>query len=933
MRTEWRENLLRNLSQAESISALISILLEAVRVHGAELETDSPEERGAYTSLILSRIQALSKNSAPKRGVVEIAQFYRLIELGDLLLIRTDPEFRVTEVHGNTERLLGVTHSELISEPLVWRRFLEDRDLRALRLMLRSASLAEDLSAEVKVVNRVDGLNRWLLVKGVPLLSDEGQLIGFEGFGLDITERYESQQDLLAERRRLNALYEVSRAVQVSADPAMASLKGIRALRDATSSDCALACFYDDANDLIELVACEGFSEQSVQDLSVKINGPSIARTVITEGRGFAIEDLESHPGNAAVSLTHREGLKSAIFAPLVQDGRNLGCIALFSRRRARYQDADNDLLNATVQQLSSAIRTAEGFSAERRQANVVSTLYQLSHELSRVMTPREMAAHAFPIIQGELACKRMWLGTLNDQGSHLVGQAGQGPGVRRSIIDLQINLSEAHQFLDEVIRTKEPLVISAGAPMECSTLNRLVSRLELGVLVLVPLVSLGKVVGVILLEPAISSMLVVQRKLPLLKNMAGEIATIILARRFEGKMAESDKMRMAGVLASGVAHNFNNLLQAVMGQASLIEMQLPQDSPLVQSTRMILDSAGKGASLIKQLMSFSMQGNSVRKTLTVNALLGDSKELFQSLLGSRIQLGLQLADGVPPIYADQGQLQQVVTNLLMNAKEAIADQKNGQVQLTTSEIRVRPGELDPELAPGIYVRLEVQDNGSGMDAERLARCFEPFYTTKDLDVRTGVGLTGSGLGLSSSYSIIKQHEGLITARSRPGEGSVFSVYLPALTVRSEDQPRETSVSTQPSSSLNTRGSRALLLGLNRSERELAAKVLGEGGLHIEALPYAEQLSEQAVDKVSVLVVQIPTELDRSGVAQELAIILKNANFEGTLIVVCDGGVLPRALEGVRATTRVVVRGELEGALGQFLRNVTSGAPSRIHEG
>jgi len=331
MQSDWREHLLRNLSQADSLSALISILLEAVRAHGAELQADSLEDRSAYTALLLSQVQRLAKRSAAvphsseAAGQVDSAQFFRLIELGDLLMVRTDPQFRVVEVHGNTERLLGVTGQELRSDPGVWRRFLDGRDIRSLRLMLRSASLAEDLSAEVKVVNRKDGVTRWLLIQGVPLLSREGQLLGFEGFGIDITDRYESQQELLQERRRLRALYEVSRAVQVSSDPAMASLKGIQALRKATSSDCALACFYDEASDLIELVACEGFSEESVKELSDRVNGPSIARAVIGESRGFAIEELESDPRNAAATVTLREGLKSAIFAPLLQEGRNLG--------------------------------------------------------------------------------------------------------------------------------------------------------------------------------------------------------------------------------------------------------------------------------------------------------------------------------------------------------------------------------------------------------------------------------------------------------------------------------------------------------------------------------------------------------------------------------------------------------------------------------
>ena len=129
-------------------------------------------------------------------------------------------------------------------------------------------------------------------------------------------------------------------------------------------------------------------------------------------------------------------------------------------------------------------------------------------------------------------------------------------------------------------------------------------------------------------------------------------------------------------------------------------------------------------------------------------------------------------------------QIQQVVTNLLANAKDAIGSRQAGKVTLSTHKVRLRSGEIDPELSPGVYVRIDVQDNGVGMDTEAQARCFEPFFTTKNVDRSTGVGLAGSGLGLSAAYSMVKQHDGLITVHSVPGEGAAFSVYLPILSVR-----------------------------------------------------------------------------------------------------------------------------------------------------
>ena len=308
----------------------------------------------------------------------------------------------------------------------------------------------------------------------------------------------------------------------------------------------------------------------------------------------------------------------------------------------------------------------------------------------------------------------------------------------------------------------------------------RLLQKLEVQTFVIVPLVSLGQVVGVLIVEPAVPSGFFVQRRLPLLSSMANEMATVILARRFESKMADADKMRMAGLLASGVAHNFNNLLQAVMGQASLIEMQLPEGSALQRAAATIVESAGKGARLIRQMLTLTQQGAVSHKRFSMNELLKESVDLYKSLLGSKVRFDLDLAEALPQVNADYGQIQQVLTNLVANAREALSEQHDPRVAVSTRRVALSPGEVDPELAPGTYVRIDIEDNGVGMDQESLARCFEPFYTTKNIDRDTGLGVGPTGLGLSLGYSIMKQHDGLLAVRSVQGEGTVFSMFLPA---------------------------------------------------------------------------------------------------------------------------------------------------------
>jgi signal transduction histidine kinase len=312
-------------------------------------------------------------------------------------------------------------------------------------------------------------------------------------------------------------------------------------------------------------------------------------------------------------------------------------------------------------------------------------------------------------------------------------------------------------------------------------SLNFIIEKLRLETFLIVPLVALSQVVGVIVVEPPSNSLTLAKRKIPLLSNLASEIAAVILARRFELKMAEADKMRMAGMLASGVAHNFNNLLQAVMGQASLIELQLSKDSPLVKSARMIIEAAGKGASLISQLLSFSVHDARKLVESSVDRLIYSSLDLYKSAIGSEIDLSVDISSSLAHISVDFGQFQQVISNVLVNAKEAIGDKQGGKIKITASEVNLKSGEIDPELAPGHYVRIDIEDNGIGMDIEAQTRCFEPFFSSKNRDGQSGISFSGSGLGLSSAYSIMKQHDGLLAVTSKLGEGTTFRLYFPVV--------------------------------------------------------------------------------------------------------------------------------------------------------
>ena len=752
-------------------------------------------------------------------------QYSRMAQYGNVLIIITDSQFGITEVFGDSESLLGISPDEMKNNSRIWERIIDPRDQSALhRRILRLRLERGELREEVRAVHQKTGEVRWVMLRAVPQFAPNGGFLGWEGFGIDITERRSVQEALASQSARVEALFEVARALQGQTDPALVVLRGLRALLTATGATCGYGCFYHRETDEAELVAAHGLSQGYLDQMDVVMKGPSRLREAMANKAGVLFSDIQDAP-RSHTRLAKMENLRSAILMPLVVDDVVYGALGIFTREVGAFSEYDFELVSAAATQIALAVRQTELFDIERQQSQALGALYRISHELAKYRTPREIAEHAFPILQQEFTLRRGWFGVMNEQGTHIVGKAGFGTGIRRKLQEVQIELSLRHDFLDEAIKTQRPVIVPAGAEMECSGLRRVIELLKLGTVVIVPLVSLGQVIGVLVVEPAIPHIVTKDARLQLLSSMVNEMATVLMARRFESRMAEGLKMRMAGLLASGVAHNFNNMLQAILGQVALIELQIPKDSPALDSARMITDAAKRGAALVSQLINFSTQGQSSRQPVNINKLLGDSRELYDSLLGKRIELSIRSCPDCPDVILDPSQIQQVVTNLLVNAKEALERKERGVVSLTVSRVRLRSGEVDPELAPGVYARIDVTDNGQGMNAEQQLRCFEPFYTTKNVDPGTGVGLSGSGLGLSAAYSIIKQHNGLITVSSELGEGATFSVYLPLQSPQDMMEP----ISKAESPRVSSKGG-VLLLGLEMGAQPFVTSLLDSLG-------------------------------------------------------------------------------------------------------
>ena len=583
---------------------------------------------------------------------------------------------------------------------------------------------------------------------------------------------------------------------------------------------------------------------ESMLDAVIAANPDGTIRTVnhaALELLGYAEEEIIGQP--VGIFFEEEEFFRGSGLAKLVREGAARDVeLTLLAKSGERIPVVFNgSVIREEDGRLSAVVGVARDIRERQRAEQLLRALNQAALAMERAMTPEEI----FNAVAEEL--KKLGFSCvvfLTDENQsrlfpkYLSYEAAAIKALEKltglKIEDFSIPIETAGVYR-KVIWEKEAAFIENVEDVTRQFLpkplkrfaGQIVKMLKIARSIPAPLMVEDEVIGLLSVEsddlteediPAITAfahqMAAAWRKARLLQDLERSLEEL---KQTQAQFIQAQKMEAIGKLAGGVAHDFNNLLTAIFGYSQLLLGKLPPDDPRRMDAQEILNAARRAALLTHQLLAFSRQQMLQPQALGLNELVADTEKILRRLIGEDIELVTVLEPRLARVNADPGQMNQVIMNLAVNARDAMPE--GGKLTIKTENVTLdeKRCALIPQARPGRFACLSVADTGVGMDEEIMQHLFEPFFTTKE---------SGTGLGLPVVYGIVQQHEGWINAYSEPGQGSTFKVYLPAFSIEVEGETRE----AIPLQELQGGGEGILLVEDDEAVLRIATKMLGGNG-------------------------------------------------------------------------------------------------------
>jgi PAS domain S-box-containing protein len=804
-------------------------------------------ERDLIQGMILARQAAQAiENSDLWTQLQHLEECYRVVteSINDALYV-LDVNGRVTFANAALERLTGYPIEELLGRPatLFCAFGSNARRKRAFQSLLAGSHV----EIEIK---RKDGRRLPADLYGMHLLQ-QGRNADRLGVLHDITERKRAAEEVDRRQRQAEVMAELARTLNASLDPGTIIQRVVEGARVLCHSDGAMIALRDPTSEAMVTRYAVGSSRGEHKDCRIE-PGQGVGGQVLLSGRPFRTDDYANDPrlSHGDINLVKAHGVVSLIAVPIRIGARIEGSLYIDNHSPRLFTDHDEAILIQLAEHAAIAIHNARLYEESERRRRIAENLAGIERLLSASLDPQEVGQRIVESVGGLFGTVSASLLQLDPVSDSFAVVAGSGE--MNATLGTSMRLIRKSRLIALAIRKRQPVAtanfaikVHAGRRTESAAKPQDTGHRTL---LAVPLIRQDRVIGVLTVIDH-PGRIFSQEEISLAHTFAHQAATALehallyqelqcaydRLSRTRDQVIQAQKMEAVGRLAGGIAHDFNNLLTVIMGRADLVLSRLRGRDRLRRNLALILSAADSAASLTRQLLAFSRRQELLPEVIDLNTVVVNVSTMLRWLIGEDIEVSIRLSPGLGHIKADPGQLEQVLMNLAVNARDAMPH--GGQLTIETANVVLDDAYAQTHLGvrPGHYVRLTVQDTGCGMDAETQVHIFEPFFSTKDPG-------KGTGLGLSTVYGIVTQSGGHIGVSSTLGQGTMLTIDLPRI-----EDPLSTLAADLPQTSRPQGTETILLVEDEDTVRSVAREVLQiVGYVVVEAASGEEALQRAA---------------------------------------------------------------------------------------
>ncbi len=742
------------------------------------------DDLGNVTGLILSLLDVTERMQAEENLKLASAYNRSLIEVSLDPLVTIDASGKITDVNIATEKVTGHKRSELIGTDFS-DYFTDPEKARDGYQQVFREGMVKDYALEIS--HRKGQITP--VVYNASVYRDEaGKVVGVFAAARDISERLRAEEAMRRSNRALKVLSDCNQVLVRAGDESSLLNEACRIMVETGGYYCAWIGFCEENNVLgMEPVAHAGCD-------SVLLESLRLTWAEAEDCRDHARDVLiERHPivcrnSNEIKELSPRladnldQGCESMAVLPLVVGDETIGSMHVYSDDTDAFGTEEMVLLTELVSDIAFGVKSLR----VRKEKEVSEKALIESETKYRVLFEESKDAIFMITPNGKIM-------DINPAGIELFGDITRE---EMSAIDLGRDLKLKPSDMKKMIKAIE----EQGFVKDTEVHLRRHEGGDLNVLVSATSISddRGQV-----------------------RFYSGIIHDVTEYRRLEEQLYRAQRLESVGRLAGGIAHDFNNFLTAIRGYVDLARRELPPRSEAGEDLVEAGKAAERASNLTRQLLIFSRRESMDLKPVDLNVIVGELLKMLDKLIGERYKIVTELDESLARVNGDTGHIEQVIMNLVVNARDAMPE--GGEIYISTKNVFIKEEHASRQnTKPGEHINLSVRDRGFGMDEETQSHIFEPFFSKKP-------GIESTGLGLSLVYGIIQQHSGWVEVKSAPGQGSTFSIYLPAISSVARAPLAFESVAGAGGG----HGERILLVEDEDQVRRFATKVLKRNGYQV----------------------------------------------------------------------------------------------------